>query len=662
FHLSGVVTTCRSSSSATLPCGGASEPPQKFKVSVSFDRCKITSVTCSCDTKDIFWCQHVVALSLYRIRNAESVRLRVPISVISKTKKFCFKKAGKPSVDQHKTASEEVVVSPFFSKNRTKPVKTISDADKLDTTICDTTVSRDNIERELSNIFNEVFEDDVFSSTKVSHETPTKSQTNRTSQSSKKVTKTPVSCKSTKDTVTKRNTANDKQNTSIAPVFLFCKKQSNVTPKQNTKPSCSGSNVNNIENRLNSEENRSRFKFKKKSLNEPKLKTATTLHREHEKTITNEISNLSSIFGSANDSDNDFLPKPVFAKSKLPSTQPSTIFNSKNRATDVNKTEQVNHKVPLPSKSSDDWFEQHPVSKGQEHHSDNSCSSSPIIKSRKFVFKKKLSTSGSSTPSLLSTDESPNTRINVKEIPHSKTPNNKEPGCGESPILVSSNESFVTDDELLDDTIVYVSQSLQTCEADYMTDEQFEKLFGGRSNASTSKVDILKPTTSLDEHSLNDVDWSEDFGDEKILEEMADVNWNDDVFAEHSAPAVEFLGARKDDSADFKKTYHFSEVMMEVLHQKFGLRHFRPHQREVINASLNRHDCFVLMPTGGGKSLCYQLPAILSEGVTIVISPLRALISDQVDKLNGLDIAAAHLCSDCSPSSTCVNQALSFCT
>jgi len=43
-------------------------------------RCKITSVTCSCDTKDIFWCQHVVALSLYRIRNADSVRLRVPIS------------------------------------------------------------------------------------------------------------------------------------------------------------------------------------------------------------------------------------------------------------------------------------------------------------------------------------------------------------------------------------------------------------------------------------------------------------------------------------------------------------------------------------------------------------------------------------------------------
>ncbi|XP_030750668.1 zinc finger SWIM domain-containing protein 4-like isoform X2 [Sitophilus oryzae] len=79
FHLSGVVTAHRNSPPASLPCG-APEPPHKFKVSVSFDRCKITSVTCTCDTRDIFWCQHVVALSLYRIRNAESVRLRVPIS------------------------------------------------------------------------------------------------------------------------------------------------------------------------------------------------------------------------------------------------------------------------------------------------------------------------------------------------------------------------------------------------------------------------------------------------------------------------------------------------------------------------------------------------------------------------------------------------------
>ncbi|CAH2042077.1 unnamed protein product, partial [Iphiclides podalirius] len=73
FHLSGVVRA----PAAVPPC---SEPERLFRVTVSFDRCKITGVTCSCEARDIFWCQHVVALALYRIRNADTVRLRVPIS------------------------------------------------------------------------------------------------------------------------------------------------------------------------------------------------------------------------------------------------------------------------------------------------------------------------------------------------------------------------------------------------------------------------------------------------------------------------------------------------------------------------------------------------------------------------------------------------------
>ncbi|BES71459.1 DNA helicase RecQ [Marinobacter nanhaiticus D15-8W] len=81
----------------------------------------------------------------------------------------------------------------------------------------------------------------------------------------------------------------------------------------------------------------------------------------------------------------------------------------------------------------------------------------------------------------------------------------------------------------------------------------------------------------------------------------------------------------------------------EVLHQVFGFEDFRPLQGEVVDALVSGNDALVLMPTGGGKSLCYQVPAIVRPGVGVVISPLIALMQDQVAALNQLGVRAAFL-------------------
>ncbi|XP_072390499.1 uncharacterized protein Blm [Diabrotica undecimpunctata] len=276
-------------------------------------------------------------------------------------------------------------------------------------------------------------------------------------------------------------------------------------------------------------------------------------------------------------------------------------------------------------------------------NSPSSSTDSPVVRRKKFQFKKALSSDSPISPSLLAVSTNKkcknNSIISISSAECSPVIQNTK--------IPTENIEKTNNTHYLDDDNDIISQALCAAEGDYLDDETFEKLFGGSSKKSDDQID------------LSAIDWNDDFPQneedftetpsvthDSYKEEVSAINWEEDDFGEEPFSSQISFKDRNDNLSEFDKRYHFSDVMEEVLHQKFGLQTFRPQQREIINATLDRHDCFVLMPTGGGKSLCYQLPAVLSEGVSIIISPLRALIGDQVDKMNGLDIAAAHLCQD----------------
>lgn len=92
-----------------------------------------------------------------------------------------------------------------------------------------------------------------------------------------------------------------------------------------------------------------------------------------------------------------------------------------------------------------------------------------------------------------------------------------------------------------------------------------------------------------------------------------------------------------------KEDFPWFGKVKDVLQNVFKLQKFRPLQLETINVTMARKDIFLVMPTGGGKSLCYQLPALCSDGFTLVICPLISLMEDQLMVLKQLGISATML-------------------
>ena len=103
-----------------------------------------------------------------------------------------------------------------------------------------------------------------------------------------------------------------------------------------------------------------------------------------------------------------------------------------------------------------------------------------------------------------------------------------------------------------------------------------------------------------------------------------------------SSPSSSFAAKRSVELPKVRSTTDDPESLLP----RFGLQSFRPGQRGVVDALAAGADCLCVMPTGGGKSLCYQLPALAREGTTIVVSPLIALMKDQVDTLVSRGIRA----------------------
>lgn len=162
----------------------------------------------------------------------------------------------------------------------------------------------------------------------------------------------------------------------------------------------------------------------------------------------------------------------------------------------------------------------------------------------------------------------------------------------------------------------------------------FDGRFADTSNKSGQKNSLLSAAINSDK-SVIELDLNQSFA---VDQSRASNDFQQsESLPNFGSGTPKFVGMYQNNGNDpeLKLTTHpHCAKLRQVFSQVFKLKMFRTNQFEAINAAMLKNDVFILMPTGGGKSLCYQLPALISEGVTFVVSPLKSLIHDQMTKMN----------------------------
>ena len=226
-----------------------------------------------------------------------------------------------------------------------------------------------------------------------------------------------------------------------------------------------------------------------------------------------------------------------------------------------------------------------------------------------------------------------------------------------SPVFSSQTSSSFTRPEIQKPNFSAISKAISSKSPTYPTETttNFQR---------SPKKEPRSPSPTCTQHIVDDEEFpfedDDDFAQETFISESSQFKpsdaFDESKMAEaenvdgYITTAVRFIGNVTNNATDKelkREDFDFSPRLFEHLHSIFGIKKFRPNQLQTVNAAMLQKDCFILMPTGGGKSLCYQLPATMVPGVTIVISPLVSLIHDQVTKLKDLGVPSEHLSGDC---------------